>query len=95
MSDTPKRGKAPGSGRKPGTPNKVTKELQEMILAALDTAGGEEYLARQANENPNAFLSLLGRVIPLKLKGAGGMPLRIEVITGVPEPQESNADLLG
>jgi putative NADH-flavin reductase len=32
-----------------------------MILGALDKAGGEEYLMRQANENPSAFMTLLGK----------------------------------
>ena len=37
-----------GVGRTKGVPNKVTKELKEMILGALDDAGGQAYLARQA-----------------------------------------------
>ncbi len=47
-----------------GRPNKVTKELKEMILGALDDAGGQEYLKRQAIENPGAFLTLIGKVLP-------------------------------
>ena len=57
-----------GLGRPKGMPNKVTKELKEMILGALDDAGGQEYLARQAEENPNAFLTLVGKVLPLSIK---------------------------
>lgn len=45
-------------------PNKVTADLRAMILAALDTAGGETYLANQATESPAAFLSLVGRCLP-------------------------------
>lgn len=40
------RGSKPGErrgGRQAGTPNKVTKALKDMILGALDEAGGEEY----------------------------------------------------
>lgn len=58
-------------GRKPNQPNKVTKELKEMILGALDEMGGQRYLKEQATTNPNAFLTLLGKVIPAELKGAG------------------------
>jgi hypothetical protein len=57
-----------GVGRVKGVPNKVTKELKEMILGALDDAGGQAYLARQAEENPNAFLTLVGKVLPLSIK---------------------------
>ena len=50
-------------GRSAGTPNKFSADLRAMILAALDGAGGEAYLQHQAIENPNAFLTLLGKVI--------------------------------
>jgi len=55
------------TGRGKGTVNKVTKELKEMILGALDDAGGQTYLAQQAIENPGAFMSLVGKVLPKDL----------------------------
>jgi hypothetical protein len=58
----------PGPGRKKGVPNKNTTALKEMILKALDEAlpgGGIEYLKLQSAENPVAFLSLVGKVLPL------------------------------
>jgi hypothetical protein len=58
-------------GRAKGTPNAATKELKDMILGALDGAGGIEYLQRQANENPSAFMSLIGRVLPMTINGTG------------------------
>lgn len=51
-------------GRQAGTPNKLTREMREMLLEALDRAGGVEYLAKQAIESPRAFMSLLGKLIP-------------------------------
>jgi len=42
-----------------------------MILEALTQAGGVEYLALQATENPQAFLSLLGRVLPMQMNLSG------------------------
>lgn len=56
------------TGRAKGTPNKATKELKEMILGALDQAGGQEYLAMQAIENPGAFLALVGKVLPKNIE---------------------------
>jgi len=35
-----------------------------MILGALEQAGGQTYLAEQAEQNPGAFMSLIGKVIP-------------------------------
>ncbi|SEJ99935.1 hypothetical protein SAMN03159494_04250 [Achromobacter sp. NFACC18-2] len=46
-----------------------------MILEALDRKGGADYLVTQAEENPKAFLSLLGRVLPLQVTGDGGGPV--------------------
>jgi len=58
-------------GRVAGTPNKLSKELKEMILAALDGAGGESYLMDTARSHPAAFLSLVGKVLPMTIAGEG------------------------
>lgn len=71
-----------GKGRPKGTPNKATKALKEMILGALSDVGGQSYLARQAEENPTAFLTLVGKVLPHELKadleGSGNMTVNIQ-----------------
>ena len=56
-----------GKGRVKGVPNKVTAELKEMILQALDGAGGVAYLQEQATQRPSAFLTLVGKVLPLQV----------------------------
>ncbi len=53
---TPKTG-----GRRKGTPNRVTRELRQMIRDALEELGGQDYLTRQAHENPVAFMALIGK----------------------------------
>ena len=70
-----------GKGRPKGVPNKVTSELKSMILGALDDAGGQAYLALQARENPTAFMTLVGKVLPLQVAGENGGPLKIEFVT--------------
>jgi hypothetical protein len=77
--DNFKAGKPPNSGRKPGTPNKENKALREMILGALDKVGGEDYLARQAIENPGPFMGLIGKVLPTTLVGEGTQPIAIRI----------------
>jgi hypothetical protein len=62
----------PGPGRPKGMPNKVTADLKSMILKALDDKGGADYLARQADENPTAFLTLVGKVLPMTIGGEQG-----------------------
>lgn len=66
-------------GRKAGTPNKVTKQLKDMILGALDDAGGQQYLKLMAMTEPAAFLALLGKVLPTTLASADGQPLVVEI----------------
>ena len=73
-SKTPPRA---GAGRVKGTPNKVTGEVKQMILDALAAAGGVKYLTKQATVNPKAFLTLVGKVLPLQLTGEGGGPVQI------------------
>jgi hypothetical protein len=63
-------------GRTPG-PNKFTKELKDMILGALSSAGGEKYLVKQAEENPTAFLTLVGKVLPMTLSGPDGDAVQV------------------
>ena len=62
-------------GRVKGTPNKTTVELKTMILKALDNSGGVDYLQRQADENPSAFLTLVGKVLPLTVAGDNNAPV--------------------
>jgi len=65
-SDTGNAGNR-GKGRPKGARNKVTTAVKDMILQALDNKGGVDYLEKQADENPTAFLTLIGKVIPLDL----------------------------
>ena len=81
-----KGGKREGAGRKPGVPNKLNSDLKAMILGALEGAGGQDYLQRQAEENPGAFLTLIGKVLPTTL--AGTVNTTMQVVTGVPREEE-------
>lgn len=43
-----------------------------MIVEALDRAGGVKYLTGVAESHPAAFLSLIGKVMPIQVTGEGG-----------------------
>jgi hypothetical protein len=62
-----------GKGRPKGAANKMTRELKEMILDALDGAGGVEYLQERARDprTASAFLGLVGKVLPMTIAGTG------------------------
>ena len=66
-------------GRAKGTPNKNTTALKEMILQALDRAGGPDYLLRQSKENPGPFLTLIGKVLPMTVVGDPDAPIKHKV----------------
>lgn len=66
-------------GRKKGTPNKNTAAVKDMILQALDGAGGVDYLQTQATENPVAFMTLVGKVLPMQVTGDGGGALIVNI----------------
>lgn len=72
-------------GRQKGTPNKTTAALKDLILGALADAGGQEYLKQQATANPNAFLALVGKVLPLQVKSGGSDPVVPTVVKHVYE----------
>jgi hypothetical protein len=66
-------------GRQKGSLNKHSAQLKDMILGALSDVGGQQYLAHQARENPNAFISLIGRTLPLTVNAnhSGGITITI------------------
>lgn len=72
-------------GKPKGAVNKSTKELKEMILGALDQSGGVEYLVERANDprTASAFLSLIGKVLPMTVAGDAENPLVIQTIQRV------------
>jgi hypothetical protein len=72
-----KKGVQNGPGRKKGVPNKVTTELKQMVLDALDGAGGVNYLIDRANDpkTAGAFIALIGKVLPMTVVGDKNSPI--------------------
>jgi hypothetical protein len=88
MSDDPKLGRNRGNagkGRPKGASNKLTRTVKEAIEAAFSKVGGADYLARMAEEQPVAFMSLLGKILPTQidanLTGAVGLlPMSLDAV---------------
>ncbi|MCW5678440.1 MAG: hypothetical protein KIT65_10900 [Xanthobacteraceae bacterium] len=82
-----KGGKRQGAGRKKGVPNKTTQALKDAILLAAEQRGEDGkgkngltgYLKFLANDEPKAFASLLGRVLPLQVTGENDGPLNVHI----------------
>ena len=81
----PNKGNA-GKGRPKGAVNKTTAAIKEMVVQALDNKGGVEYLEKQADENPTAFLTLVGKVLPLQVSGDPDHPLIHEIRRTIVRP---------
>ena len=66
----------PGQGKR--GPNKMTVDLKNMILKALDNAGGAEYLERRANDprTAAAFLGLVGKLLPMTVASDPDNPIQ-------------------
>jgi hypothetical protein len=75
-------------GRQPGSVNKLNADIKEMIVGALSDVGGRSYLAARALDTPAAFLTLVGKVLPMQITGEGGGP--VWVITGVDRDDDSS-----
>jgi hypothetical protein len=73
---------AKGPGRPKGSANKITKDIRLAISQAFDGAGGVDYLVRQSKENPQAFMTLIGKIVPAEVKAQ--IEGNITVLTGVP-----------
>ena len=79
MSGNPK-------GRTKGSPNKITRTIREMVLAAVDSYQGggvalmERYRDSVHKEERIAFITLVGKLVPMEVTGAGGGALVVEVV---------------
>src|SRR6185312_2055284 len=85
VKQTPKIGEGkPGPGRPKGKPNRTTALLKDAILQAATEAGRAGglvgYLKAQAEANPQSYLPLLGKVLPLQVVGDAENPVTVHVI---------------
>lgn len=76
--NTTKFGKG-NPGKPKGAVNKNTAQLKDMILKALDGAGGVDYLMKRANDprTASAFLTLVGKVLPMQVTGENGDAINV------------------
>lgn len=79
-------------GRKKGAVNKITADIKTAIEKAFDELGGYKWLVRLAQDKPEAFAVLLGKILPkdINVSGAAGEPLQI-LIRGYNGDQNTGA----
>ena len=54
--------------RTKGAIGKLNKDMKEVIHLAFQRAGGIDYLVRQAEAEPKAFMGLLGKIVPAEVR---------------------------
>ena len=64
-----RKGHKKAGGRKPGVPNRYTRDVKEAVLNAFERLGGEAWLVRLARREPKAFATLLGKLLPSQVPG--------------------------
>jgi hypothetical protein len=86
VTDTEKRKPpAAGKGRPKGAVNKLTKTIREAVEVSFEKIGGADYLAKMAIEQPVAYMSLLGKVLPQQIEATGTFKTITEVMLSGPE----------
>jgi len=85
-------GKRPGSGRKAGTPNKMSATVKENVIAVFDGIGGVEHMKQWAIDNPNNFYNIYAKILPTQTEIGGidgsDLPLSIGIRFVEPEPKQ-------
>jgi len=73
---------AAGKGRPKGAVNKLTKTIREAVEISFDKIGGADWLAKMADEQPVAYMTLLGKVLPQQVEhtGANGGAIQMEQV---------------
>ncbi len=74
MPATPKKKRAKGGGRKPGSVNKVTASIKAALSEAFDNLGGVQALTHWGAENPTEFYKLWAKMLPNEINA----DLRVE-----------------
>lgn len=66
-------------GRKPGTPNKLSGQAKENIVAVFNRLGGTDGMAAWASENQTQFYTIYAKLLPIEatLTGENGGPIQL------------------
>jgi hypothetical protein len=67
-------------GREKGSQNRITVDLKQAIINALDRVGGEAWFVSLARKDRRSFSSLIGKLLPTRLTGGEGGPLEVELV---------------
>lgn len=82
--------RAPGTGRKKGTPNKVTSSIKNAFKEAFEEMGGAAALMKWGKDNPTDFYKLASKLIPTEVQTS--VEGSLTVVVSCPPPNSEPAD---
>ena len=61
-----------------------------IVQAAMEAGEGSlvDYLSKQAIKHPSAFLTLLGKVLPMQLTGVDGQVIKTRIEFAIVDPKQ-------
>lgn len=62
------KGDPNSGGRKPGSLNKMTREVKDVIDRCFYAIGGEEAFAKWARRNPDEYYKIYAKLLPIRLQ---------------------------
>ncbi|MCR9139470.1 MAG: hypothetical protein NXI27_25945 [Alphaproteobacteria bacterium] len=80
------------SSQKPDISGSGTPLIRDAIIqAAIEAGDGSliDYLRRRAATHPSAFLTLLGKVLPLQVTGVDGDVIKTRIEFSIVDPKRS------
>lgn len=85
-------------GRPKGSPNKMTREVREVIAEAFQKAGGMKAFVGWAKKHPTEFYKIYAKLLPLSVAVGGDPnlpPIRGVLIEWDDAPADQNHELNG
>ena len=64
------KGRKKTGGRRKGVQNRLTRDVKEAVINALERLGGEDWLVRLGRREARAFATLLGKTMPLQVNAS-------------------------
>jgi hypothetical protein len=85
-------GRREGSGRKPGSPNKVSTTVKQNVIDVFDKIGGIDAMASWATDNRSEYYRIYSRLAPVsqELSGPDGSELPLGIGITFVKPDDSS-----
>jgi hypothetical protein len=84
-------GRREGSGRKPGSPNKLSATVKQNVIDVFEQLGGVDHMTKWAQENPNNFYNIYSKIMPTQTEIGGidgsDLPISIGIRFVEPDPK--------